>query len=186
MPPPPRFNAACPPSPDAGAIHLNSRCGNDVPNLDGYHCLWHLDCRWDAFGLGVHGTTFRHCGFDQPLPSNSRFQNRVAEPGERALPCVKQRAGNGRSTIPFPCPVVASSLPSRTPRTISRSFPRAEQDLEEWQAAVEALLLVVELNGPTMMARIGVMRGLNRHVERMFNTDRKDKHWGKRKIKRDE
>ena len=82
--------------------------------------------------------------------------------------------------------MVASSLPSRTPRTISRSFPRAEQDLEEWQAAVEALLLVVELNGPTMMARIGVMRGLNRHVERMFNTDRKDKHWGKRKIKRDE
>jgi hypothetical protein len=27
---------------------------------------------------------------------------------------------------------------------------------EEWQAAVEALLLVVELNGPTMLARIGV------------------------------
>jgi len=35
---------------------------------------------------------------------------------------------------------------------------KAEQDLEEWQAAVEALLLVVELNGPTMMARIRVMR----------------------------
>jgi hypothetical protein len=67
-----------------------------------------------------------------------------------------------------------------------QKLPKAEQDLEEWQAAVEALLLVVELNGPTMMARIGVMRGLNRHVERMFDTDRKDKHWGKRKIKRDE
>ena len=26
----------------------------------------------------------------------------------------------------------------------------------------------------------------NRHVERVFNPDRKDKHWGKRKIKRDE
>jgi hypothetical protein len=34
-------------------------------------------------------------------------------------------------------------------------LPKAEQDFEEWQAAVEALLLVVELNGPTMMARIG-------------------------------
>jgi len=53
-------------------------------------------------------------------------------------------------------------------------------------AAVGVLLLVVELNGPTMMARIGVMRGLNRHLERMFKIDRKDKHWGKRKIKRDE
>jgi hypothetical protein len=29
-------------------------------------------------------------------------------------------------------------------------LPKAELDLEEWQAAVEALLLVVELNGPTM------------------------------------
>jgi len=51
---------------------------------------------------------------------------------------------------------------------------------------VEALLLVVELNGPTMMARIGVMRALNRNVERVFNPSRKDTHWGKRKLKRDE
>jgi len=55
---------------------------------------------------------------------------------------------------------------------------KVEQDLEEWQAAVEALLLVVELGGPTMMARIGIMRALNRHVERAFNPDRKDKHLG--------
>ena len=34
-----------------------------------------------------------------------------------------------------------------------QKLPKAEQDLEEWQAAVEAMLLVVELNGPTMMAR---------------------------------
>jgi hypothetical protein len=61
-----------------------------------------------------------------------------------------------------------------------QKLPKAEQDLDEWQAAVEALLLVVELNGPTMMARIGMLRALNHH------TDRKDKHWGKRKIKRDE
>ena len=47
-----------------------------------------------------------------------------------------------------------------------QKLPKAEQDLEEWQAAVEALLLVVEFGGPTMMARIGVMRALNRHVER--------------------
>jgi hypothetical protein len=39
-------------------------------------------------------------------------------------------------------------------------LPKAEQDLEKWQAAVEALLLVVELDGPTMMARIGIMKGI--------------------------
>jgi hypothetical protein len=32
-------------------------------------------------------------------------------------------------------------------------LPGAEQLLEEWQATVEALLLVVELNGPTMTRR---------------------------------
>jgi hypothetical protein len=53
-------------------------------------------------------------------------------------------------------------------------LPKAEQDLEEWQAAVEALLLVVELNGPTMMARIGVLRAINRNVERVFDPSRKD------------
>jgi hypothetical protein len=64
-------------------------------------------------------------------------------------------------------------------------LPKAEQDLEEWQAAVEALLLVVELNGPTMMARIGIMRALNRGYVREFNSSRKDTRWGKRKLKRD-
>jgi hypothetical protein len=60
------------------------------------------------------------------------------------------------------------------------------QQLPEWQAAGEALLLVVDNNGPTMMARIGVMRALNRYVVREFNPDPKDTHWGKRKLKRDQ
>jgi len=67
-----------------------------------------------------------------------------------------------------------------------QKLPKAEQLLEEWQSAVEALLLVVELNGPTMMARIGILRALNRHVQREFNPSRKDTHWGRRKLKRDE
>jgi hypothetical protein len=66
------------------------------------------------------------------------------------------------------------------------SLPKAEQHLAEWQAAVEALLLVVELNGPTMMARIGLLRALNLNDQREFNTSRKDTHWGRRKLKRDE
>jgi hypothetical protein len=43
-----------------------------------------------------------------------------------------------------------------------REFPKAQHDAPEWQAAMEALLLVAELGGPTMFARIGVMRALNR------------------------
>ena len=60
-------------------------------------------------------------------------------------------------------------------------LPKAEHDADEWQAAMEALLLVAEHDGPPMFARIGIMRALNRHVERLFDTSRKeDKHWGKR------
>jgi hypothetical protein len=33
-----------------------------------------------------------------------------------------------------------------------------------------------------MFARIGVMRALNRHVERVFDSSRKEKHWGQRKL----
>jgi len=34
-----------------------------------------------------------------------------------------------------------------------------------------------------MFARIGVMKALNRDVERVFNPDRKDTHWGKRRLR---
>jgi hypothetical protein len=51
---------------------------------------------------------------------------------------------------------------------------------------MEALILVATLSGPTMFARIGVMRALNRDIECVFDTSRKDHHWKKRKLKRDE
>src|SRR5882672_7837676 len=60
---------------------------------------------------------------------------------------------------------------------------KVEQDLEDWQAAVETLLLVVDLNGPPMMmGGTGMLRALNRQVERVLNPSRKDPHWGKRKL----
>jgi len=33
-----------------------------------------------------------------------------------------------------------------------------------------------------MHARFGMMRELNRHIERVFNSSRKDTRWGKHKI----
>jgi hypothetical protein len=33
---------------------------------------------------------------------------------------------------------------------------------------------------------MGVMKALNRHIERVFNLDRKETHWSKRKLKRDQ
>jgi hypothetical protein len=52
-------------------------------------------------------------------------------------------------------------------------------------ASGDGSLILVATSGPTMFARIGIMRALNRHVVREFNPDRKDTHWGHRKLKRD-
>ena len=64
-------------------------------------------------------------------------------------------------------------------------LPKAEHEAKEWQAAMEALILVATSGGPTMFAQIGIMRGLNRGHVREFNPDRKDHHWGRRKLARD-
>jgi hypothetical protein len=52
-------------------------------------------------------------------------------------------------------------------------LPKAEHDADEWQAAMEARISVAEQDSPTVFARIGVMRALNGHVERVFDTSRK-------------
>jgi hypothetical protein len=64
-------------------------------------------------------------------------------------------------------------------------LPKTESDLAQWQVAIEAQMLSSR-GGAPMLARIGVMKALNRNVERVFNPDRKETHWGKRKLKRDQ
>jgi len=56
---------------------------------------------------------------------------------------------------------------------------KEEHDADEWQAAMQALMLVAEHDGPAMLARIEMMEALDRHVERVFYPSRMDKRWGK-------
>jgi hypothetical protein len=51
----------------------------------------------------------------------------------------------------------------RDAATYILKLPKADQDAMEWQAAMETLILVAEHDGPTMLARIGVMRALGTH-----------------------
>jgi hypothetical protein len=74
----------------------------------------------------------------------------------------------------------------RMPATTIMKLLKAEQDLEEWQTATEALIMAAEDRGPLMHARIGMLGALNRHVEKVFDPSSKDTHWGKRKLKRDQ
>ena len=43
------------------------------------------------------------------------------------------------------------------------ALPKAVHCAPEWRTAMEALILVAESGGPTMFARIGIMRALNRN-----------------------
>jgi hypothetical protein len=81
--------------------------------------------------------------------------------------------------VPGPKPLVTL----RDAAEYITELPKAEHDADEWQAAMQALLLVAEHDGPAMFARIGVMKALNRNFERTL-TDRKEMHWGKRKNSR--
>jgi hypothetical protein len=65
-------------------------------------------------------------------------------------------------------------------------LPMAESMAPEWQTATEALILAADGLGPVMRARIGILRAIHSNETRVFNPDRKETHWGKRKLKRDE
>jgi hypothetical protein len=82
-------------------------------------------------------------------------------------------------------PTVARLSPYGMAGNYIAKLPKAEHVTAEWQAAMEALILVATLGGPTMFTRIGIMRALNRHVERVFDPTRKEPHWGRRKLARD-
>jgi hypothetical protein len=87
---------------------------------------------------------------------------------------------------PIPLPRGRQLVTLEDAGTYITELPKAEHEAPEWQDAMEALVLVATHGGPTMFARIGVMRGLNRNVERVFDPSRKDTQWGKRKLKRDQ
>jgi hypothetical protein len=43
----------------------------------------------------------------------------------------------------------------------------------------------VEERGPILHARVGMLLAMNHRAERVANPDRKETHWGKRKLKQD-
>jgi hypothetical protein len=117
-------------------------------------------------------------------------RRRAKCPGCRRDSTRRVHAINGRGwkrpfDDPIPLPRGRQIVTLEDAAGYIQELPKAEQDFAEWQAAVEAMLLVVEHNGPTMMAHIGFMRALNRHVEREFDPSHKDPHWGRRKLARD-
>jgi hypothetical protein len=79
-------------------------------------------------------------------------------------PVAIDRAESRKFEEPIPLPKGRQLVTLRDAGNYITMLPKAEHETPEWQAAMEALMLVARLNGPTMMARIGVMRALNRHA----------------------
>ncbi len=65
-------------------------------------------------------------------------------------------------------------------------LPKAEHEAGEWQTAAQCLMQAADSSGPIEFARMGMLQALNRHVERVFDTSRKEHHWGRRKLARDQ
>jgi hypothetical protein len=79
---------------------------------------------------------------------------------------VIKRGWRARFDEPILLPDGKTLTTLRDAATYITKLSKAEHDAAEWQAAMQALLLVAEHGGPTMLARIGVMLALNRRVER--------------------
>jgi hypothetical protein len=99
---------------------------------------------------------------------------------------VVERGWKRRFDQPIPPPRGRQLVTLQDAGNYITKLRKAEHEAPEWQAAMKALILVAENNGPTMFARIGVMQVLNRHHVREFDLDGKPHHWGKRKLKRDQ
>jgi hypothetical protein len=66
---------------------------------------------------------------------------------------------------PIPLPDGGELVTLEDAGTYITKLPKAEHEAPEWQAAMQALILVATSGGPTMLARIGMMRALSRHQQ---------------------
>jgi hypothetical protein len=70
------------------------------------------------------------------------------------------------------------------------SLPRSEQNAEHWRPAATLLAIIGEKGGCMFFAELAVRHGLRKGVKDAppeFDPGRKrDRPWGKRKLKRDE
>ena len=68
---------------------------------------------------------------------------------------------------------------------LGKLISKAERNMPEILTAAELLTNAAEGDGPIEFACIATLQAINRHAGRVFNPSRKDKHWGRRKLKRD-
>jgi hypothetical protein len=84
--------------------------------------------------------------------------------GAEALRLMSASIWSRKFDEPIPLPRGRTLVTLRDAGHYILKLPESVHTAPEWQAAIKALGLVAALGGPTMFARIGIMRALNRHV----------------------
>jgi hypothetical protein len=69
---------------------------------------------------------------------------------------------------------------------LARTVPKAEQHHEAVLVAADHLTRSAEQGYPLFFARAATLQAIHRNKGRVFDPSRKEHHWGKRKLKRDE
>ena len=69
---------------------------------------------------------------------------------------------------------------------LAKIVPKAEHNHPIVLTASDHLTRSAQQGYPMFFARAATLQAIHRNKERVFNPDRKDHHWGKRKLKRDE
>ena len=68
---------------------------------------------------------------------------------------------------------------------LGKAIPKSDHEMPAVLTAAELLTNAAERGGPVEFARIGTLQALNRHAQRVYNPDRKETKWGRRKLARD-
>jgi len=71
-------------------------------------------------------------------------------------------------------------------RYLAETVPETERDHEKVLSAADHLTRSAEQNYPLFFARVATLQAIHRNKVRVFNPARKETHWGKRKLKRDQ
>jgi hypothetical protein len=69
---------------------------------------------------------------------------------------------------------------------LAKTVPAPERKMPAVLTAAEMLTGAAEDGVPIEFARIATLQAINRHVEQVCDPSREERHWGKRKLKKDE
>ena len=69
---------------------------------------------------------------------------------------------------------------------LAKTVPKADGTMRRCSPPQITWCRAAEQDYPLFFARAATLQAIYRNKERVFNPDRKDHHWGKRKLKRDQ